>query len=154
MLTQKGRQLLNEFKAFAVKGSVVDMAAGVIIGTAFSKIVSSLVDDIVMPCISLLIGSVNIKSLSVTLKEAAGDESAIVLNYGSFLQAVLDFLLIAWCIFIALKLLFKLKHALSLEEALKPAAKVDPNVQLLTEIRDLLKEQNAAAQKTEQKAEA
>lgn len=116
-ISKKGRALLNEFRNFAVKGSVVDMAAGVIIGTAFSKIVSSLVDDVLMPCLSLIVGSINIKELSLTLRPAADGEGAVVLHWGAFVQSVIDFLLIAWCIFIALKILFRLKKAVEFDDA-------------------------------------
>lgn len=124
-ISKKGRALLNEFRNFAVKGSVVDMAAGVIIGTAFSKIVSSLVDDVLMPCLSLIVGSINIKELSLTLRPAADGEGAVVLHWGAFVQSVIDFLLIAWCIFIALKILFRLKKAVEFDDADADAGAAD-----------------------------
>lgn len=171
-ISQRGRALLNEFKNFAVKGSVVDMAAGVIIGTAFSKIVSSLVDDVLMPCLSLIVGSINIKELSLTLRPAADGENAVVLHWGAFVQSVIDFTLIAWCIFIALKILLRLKKAMEFTEdssdtpeaeqqtaataeksgelpqkdnAEAAAATADARereVELLSEIRDLLKQRS------------
>ena len=130
--------MLKEFKEFAVKGNVVDMAVGIIIGATFAKIVSSFVGDVVMPPIGLLIGGVDFSDLAVVLKEAAEDAPAVVLSYGKFIQTVIDFTIVAFAIFIVVKFINKLKR----EEP--PAAEAEPaptkEEQLLTEIRDLLKE--------------
>lgn len=129
--------LVQEFKEFAVKGNVVDMAVGVIIGGAFGKIVTSLVNDLVMPALGIAVGGINFSSLAVTLKEAVGDKPAVVLKYGVFLQTVFDFLIVAFAIFMAIKAINKLKRA---EPAAAPApAPPSKEVELLTEIRDALK---------------
>ena len=129
--------ILKEFREFAVKGNVVDLAVGVIIGGAFGKIVSSLVSDVVMPPIGLLIGGVDFKDLAVVLKEAQNGAEAVTLKYGAFLQNVFDFLIIAMAVFAMVKVINKLKKA-PVEE---PAAPAEPTAEekLLTEIRDLLK---------------
>ncbi|MDH4873195.1 large-conductance mechanosensitive channel protein MscL [Pseudomonas sp. BN515] len=131
--------LLNEFKAFAVKGNVVDMAVGIIIGAAFGKIVSSFVGDVIMPPIGLLIGGVDFSDLAITLKAAEGDIPAVVLAYGKFIQTILDFVIVAFAIFMGVKAINKLKR----EEAAAPEAPPAPtkDQELLTEIRDLLKSQ-------------
>lgn len=128
---------LSEFKEFAMKGNVVDLAVGVIIGGAFGKIVSSFVGDVVMPLLGLLVGGVNFTDLAITLKAAEGDIPAVVLKYGAFLQTVFDFVIIALAIFIAIKAMNKLKR----KQDDAPAAPPAPSAQevLLTEIRDLLK---------------
>jgi len=129
---------VKEFKEFAVKGNVMDLAVGVIIGGAFGKIVSSFVDDIVMPPLGVLIGGVDFKDLKVVLKAAVDATTpAVTLNYGSFIQAIFDFVIIAFAIFIAVKGINKMKK----EEAVAPAAPAAPPREevLLTEIRDLLK---------------
>lgn len=132
--------MLSEFKAFAVKGNVVDMAVGIIIGAAFGKIVSSFVGDVVMPPLGLLIGGVDFSDLAITLKAAQGDVPAVVLAYGKFIQTVIDFIIVAFAIFMGVKAINKLKR----EEAAAPSAPPVPTPQetLLTEIRDLLKAQN------------
>ena len=95
--------MLSEFKTFAMRGNVIDLAVGVVIGTAFGKIVTSLVNDVIMPPIGLLLGGVNFTDLSITMKEAIGDVAAVTLNYGRFIQTVVDFLIVAWAIFILVK---------------------------------------------------
>ncbi|QXH46258.1 large-conductance mechanosensitive channel protein MscL [Pseudomonas xanthosomatis] len=132
--------MLNEFKAFAVKGNVVDMAVGIIIGAAFGKIVSSFVGDVVMPPLGLLIGGVDFSDLAIVLKAAEGDVPAVVLAYGKFIQTVIDFVIIAFAIFMGVKAINRLKR----EEAVAPSVPPAPTPQetLLTEIRDLLKAQN------------
>jgi len=132
--------MLSEFKAFAVKGNVVDMAVGIIIGAAFGKIVSSFVGDVVMPPLGLLIGGVDFSDLAITLKAAEGDVPAVVLAYGKFIQTVVDFIIVAFAIFMGVKAINKLKR----EEAVAPTTPPVPTPQetLLTEIRDLLKAQN------------
>lgn len=134
--------MLQEFKEFAMKGNVVDMAVGVIIGGAFGKIVSSLVADVVMPPIGALLGGVNFSDLAFTVKEAtknaAGvDVPAVVISYGKFVQTVIDFTIVAAAIFLIIKLMSSFKK--KAEEA--PAAPPAPTNEelLLTEIRDLLK---------------
>lgn len=131
--------ILSEFKAFAVKGNVVDMAVGIIIGAAFGKIVSSFVGDVVMPPLGVLIGGVDFSELAIVLKAAEGDAAAVTLGYGKFIQTVLDFLIVAFAIFMGIKVLNRLKR----EEAAAPAAPAAPtkDQELLSEIRDLLKAQ-------------
>jgi large conductance mechanosensitive channel len=128
--------MLKEFREFAVKGNVVDMAVGIIIGGAFGKIVSSLVADVVMPPIGIILGGVNFKHLSLTLKEAVGSAPAVTLNYGLFVQTVVDFLIVAWAVFIMIKAINVLKRKQEEEPA---APKPAEEVLLLSEIRDLLK---------------
>ena len=133
-------KFLEEFKAFAIKGNVIDMATGVIIGGAFGKIVSSLVDDIIMPPIGYLIGGVNFTDLKYTLPalNVEGAEPATI-NYGNFIQTALDFIIVAFCIFMLLKGVMKLTK--KKEEEAAPAAPAGPTQEeLLSEIRDLLKE--------------
>jgi len=127
--------ILKEFKDFAVKGNVVDMAVGIIIGAAFGKIVTSIVGDVIMPPIGLLIGGVDFSDLVITLKAADGKVPAVVIAYGKFLQAVLDFTIVAFAIFMVIKGLNKLK----LKENPPPAGPTAQEI-LLTEIRDLLRE--------------
>ena len=95
--------LVKEFKEFAVKGNMVDMAVGIIVGGAFGKIVSSLVQDVIMPPIGLMLGGVNFSKLSLTLKEAIGEQEAVTLNYGNFVQHTVDFLIVAFAIFMVIK---------------------------------------------------
>lgn len=141
-------KLLNEFKQFAVKGNAVDMAVGVIIGGAFGKIVTSIVNDIIMPPIGWLIGGVNFSELKFTLPAVhIGDEemAAATINYGAFLQTIIDFIIIAFCVFMLVKGINKLSAMKKKEEEATPAAPPAPPAptkeeQLLTEIRDLLKE--------------
>ena len=132
--------IVSEFKAFAVKGNVVDMAVGIIIGAAFGKIVSSFVGDVIMPPIGLLIGGVDFTDLAITLKAAEGDLPAVILSYGKFIQTLLDFLIVAFAIFMAVKVINRLKR----EEAVAPSLPPTPSPEetLLTEIRDLLKAQH------------
>lgn len=132
-------KVLNEFKAFAMKGNVIDMAVGIIIGAAFGKIVSSIVNDIIMPPIGLLVGGVNFSELSIVLKQAVGENPAVTLNYGNFLQVTFDFLIIAFAIFMVIKAM----NAAKKKEETAPAAPPAPSKEeiLLTEIRDLLKKQ-------------
>ena len=134
--------LINEFKAFAVRGNVVDMAVGIIIGAAFGKIVSSFVDGVIMPPLGLLIGGVDFSDLAIVLKEAVGEAPAVVLRYGAFIQTVVDFVIIAFAIFMAIKAINHLKR----KEAEAPSAPPAPSKEelLLTEIRDLLKEQKGS----------
>jgi large conductance mechanosensitive channel len=102
--------ITSEFKEFAVKGNMVDMAVGIIIGGAFGKIVTSLVNDVIMPPIGLILGGVNFTELAVTLKAAAGDTAAMTLNYGKFIQAFIDFLIVAWAVFLLVRVLNSLRR--------------------------------------------
>jgi large conductance mechanosensitive channel len=132
--------VINEFKVFAVKGNVIDMAVGIIIGAAFGKIVTSFVGDVIMPPIGLLIGGVDFSDLAVTLKAAEGNAPAVVLAYGKFIQSVIDFIIVAFAIFMGVKAINKMKR----EEAAAPTLPPVPTKEevLLGEIRDLLKVQN------------
>ncbi len=132
--------VLKELKEFMMRGNVVDMAVGVIVGGAFGKIVSSLVSDIIMPPIGVVLGGVNFSDLKVTLKEPIGDVAAVTINYGSFVQTVFDFVIIASAIFFAIKAINMLQKKKEEAPATPPAPTKEET--LLTEIRDLLKEQN------------
>jgi large conductance mechanosensitive channel len=132
--------LVKEFREFAVKGNVVDMAVGIIIGAAFSKIVSSLVADVVMPPLGYLIGGVNFSHMQIVLREASETLPAVTLKYGVFLQAILDFLIVAMAVFALIKMINRLKRQ---QAAAPPPVPAEPPRQelLLAEIRDLLKDQ-------------
>ena len=132
------KKFLEEFKAFAMRGNVLDMAVGVVIGGAFGKITTSLVNDIIMPLISMLTGGINFSSWKWVLKAAQGDAAEVAVNFGNFIAVVLDFIIIALAIFCMLKAINKLHK--KKEEA--PAAPPEPSAEekLLAEIRDLLKE--------------
>lgn len=133
--------MMSEFKAFAMRGSVVDLAVGVVIGAAFGKIVSALVDGIIMPPIGLALGGVNFSELAVTLKDAVigpdGKEiaAAVLWKYGAFFQTVIDFMIIAFAIFVVVKVMNTMKKK---EQDAPPPGPSD-EVKLLAEIRDLLK---------------
>lgn len=141
-------QLIKEFKDFAVKGNMIDMAVGIIIGGAFGKIITSLVNDVIMPPIGLLVGGVNFTDLKWDMKDAVVDAvgvvtPAVTLNYGNFLQVLFDFLIVAFTIFMFVRLISKAKQRM--EAPAKPAAPEAPapptkEETLLTEIRDLLKQ--------------
>ena len=138
---------LKEFKTFALKGNVIDMAVGIIIGGAFGKIVTSLVNDIIMPPIGMLLGNKNFSELAVTLKPAEADAEAVLWKYGSFIQVCVDFLIVAISVFIMIKIINKLselrrKEEEVVNEEVKEAEEPKPSNEevLLTEIRDLLKE--------------
>jgi large conductance mechanosensitive channel len=132
--------MMSEFREFAMRGNVVDMAVGIVIGAAFGKIVSSFVDDVLMPPLGLAIGGVEFSELSMTLKQAVGEAEAVTLNYGAFLQTVVDFVIIAFAIFMVIKAMNSMKK----KEEAKPdePAKPSEEVVLLTEIRDMLKRDN------------
>lgn len=139
------KKMLQEFKTFAMRGNVVDMAVGIIIGGAFGKIVSSVVGDLIMPAVGLLVGGVNFTDLKIVMKDAVLEGDKVItpevsLNYGNFIQVVFDFLIVAFAVFLLIKGINALNRK---KEA--PAAPTTPpappaDVQLLTEIRDLLKE--------------
>lgn len=128
-------KILREFKEFAVKGNVMDLAVAVIIGGAFGKIITSFVSDVLMPFIGMLLGGVNFTSLKLVLKRAADGTATATLNYGSFIQTVVDFLLVALAIFFMVKILNSLKRKPDEVQAPEPTNQE----KLLTEIRDLLK---------------
>ena len=127
---------MSEFKQFAMRGNVVDMAVGIIIGVAFGKIVSSLVADVIMPPLNMVMGKIDLTNLSVTLREASEGVEAVVINYGPFLQSVLDFIIVALVIFCVIKGMNSMKK----KEEAKPEAKavLSKEAQLLAEIRDAL----------------
>jgi len=129
--------MLNEFKEFAVKGNVVDMAVGIIMGAAFGRIVSSLVGDVVMPPIGVLLGGVDFTNLVFTVKAATANTPAVVLSYGRFIQTVVDFTIVAFAIFVSIKAINSVKR--KEEEKLKAAPVPSQEEVLLSEIRDLLK---------------
>lgn len=144
------KSFLQEFKEFALKGNVVDMAVGVIIGSAFGKIVTSLVEDILMPAIGCLIGGMDFKDMKYIIKAVIKEGDKVIkpevaISYGNFIQVIIDFLIIAISIFIVIKIVMRLSELRKKEEAQETPAKEAPpeppaNVQLLIEIRDLLKE--------------
>ena len=129
--------MMSEFKDFAMRGNVVDMAVGIIIGAAFGKIVSSFVSDVIMPPLGVLIGGVDFTNLAITIQEASEGVEAVTIKYGQFIQTVFDFIIVAFAIFIAIKAMNSLKK----KEEEAPAAPPEPSTEekLLTEIRDLLK---------------
>lgn len=129
--------LMKEFKEFAMRGNVVDLAVGIVIGAAFGKIVSSLVDGLLMPVIGLLVGGIHFGDLAVTLREGVDGGEPVLLRYGAFLQTVIDFVIIAFAIFAVVKVMNRLKRK---EEAAPPSPpEPSAEVRLLTEIRDALK---------------
>lgn len=134
------KNFIKEFKEFAMRGNVIDLAVGVVIGSAFGKIVSSLVTDIITPVLSLILGRVDLTTLAISIPAAMEGRKAIIITYGVFLQAVLDFIVIACSIFLMIKLINRLQK--KKEETPPPPPQPSKEEILLTEIRDLLKEQN------------
>jgi large conductance mechanosensitive channel len=137
-------KLIQEFKEFAVKGNVLDLAVAVIIGGAFGKIITSVVNDIIMPPIGVLVGGLDFKDIKFIVKEAviANDKilkPAVSINIGNFLQTSIDFIIVAFCIFVFIKVVNKLKDLKTSEEAVVEDTVVSEEILLLTEIRDLLK---------------
>ncbi len=128
--------IIKEFQEFAIKGNMVDMAVGIIMGGAFGTIVSSLVNDVIMPPIGLLIGGIDFSKLAFVLKPAEGDVAAVAINYGRFFNATISFLIVAWVLFILIKGMNNLKKKQEAAPAAPPAPTKDQV--LLTEIRDLL----------------
>lgn len=128
--------MIKEFQDFAVKGNMVDMAVGIIMGGAFGTIVNSLVNDIIMPPIGLAIGGIDFSKLALVLKPAEGDAAAVAINYGKFINAGISFLIVAWALFILIKAMNTLKKKQEAAPAAPPAPTKDQV--LLTEIRDLL----------------
>ena len=131
--------MLSEFKSFAMKGNVVDMAVGVVIGGAFGKIVTSFTNDILMPPIGVMLGGVDFSALKVTLQEAVGETAAVTINYGTFINAILDFLIIAFAIFLVVKAMNAAMTATKKNEAAAPPPGPTREEVLLTEIRDALR---------------
>ena len=129
--------MMSEFKSFAMRGNVMDMAVGIVIGGAFGKIVSSFVNDVLMPPIGMLMGGVSFTDLSVVLQEAVGETAAVTLNYGMFIQTLVDFVIIAFAIFMVVKAMNNMKK----KEEAAPAEPPKPSAEevLLTEIRDALR---------------
>lgn len=129
--------IMSEFKDFAIKGNAIDMAVGIVVGAAFGKIVSSFVGDIIMPPIGMLLGGVDFKDLTMVLQEATVDSAAVAIKYGSFIQTMVDFTIIAFAIFMVVRGINSLKK----KEEAAPAADPKPSKEevLLSEIRDLLK---------------
>ena len=134
-LAKSNKKFINEFKEFISRGNVVDLAVGVVIGGSFSKIVSSLVNDIIMPLVGIIIGGINFTSLSIKFKDAT-------INYGNFIQTVIDFLIVAWCIFVTIKLINSFQRMKKEEDKKDEPPKKDEQILLLEEIRDLLKKNN------------
>ncbi|MDE7469883.1 MAG: large-conductance mechanosensitive channel protein MscL [Paramuribaculum sp.] len=141
----------KEFKEFAVKGNVIDMAVGVIVGAAFGKIVSSLVDDIIMPLVGVATGGMNFTDYKLVIQKAVMDGQEVIkpevtMNWGAWIQTIVDFIIVAFCIFIAIKFINNMRRDKAAEEAAaaEPAPAPEPTKeeQLLTEIRDLLQQQN------------
>lgn len=133
--------MMKEFKEFAVRGNVVDMAIGIVIGAAFGTIVKSFVADVIMPPIGVLLGGVDFAELVIVLKEAVGETPAVTINYGVFFMTVLDFIIIAFAIFMVVKGMNNMKRKKEEEAVVDPPPPPAEEV-LLTEIRDLLKEKN------------
>jgi large conductance mechanosensitive channel len=135
-------KFLTEFKEFAMRGNVIDMAVGVVIGGAFGKIVTALVDSVIMPLVGIATGGADFSDQGWVLREAVGDQPEVVLAYGAFIQAIIDFLIIAFCIFLAVKAINKLSRKKE-EAPEEPAAPAGPTQEeLLTQIRDLLEKKN------------
>ncbi|MGI6778104.1 MAG: large-conductance mechanosensitive channel protein MscL [Acetivibrionales bacterium] len=131
--------MLKEYKEFALKGNVLELAIAVVIGGAFGKIVSSLVNDIIMPIMGVLTGGINLSYLRLIIKEGKGDIPAITLNYGTFIQSTIDFLIISFCIFMIIRFINRFKRENKANVPEQETPKVSDEVLLLQEIRDLLK---------------
>ncbi len=131
------KKIIKEFKEFISRGSVIDLAVGIIVGGAFTSIVTSFVNDIIMPVLGLILGKINFKDLKLVLVKATEDVSEVSINYGNFIQNIINFLLTALAIFIMIKFVNKFKHKEKKKEEVKPVK--SDEVVLLTEIRDLLK---------------
>lgn len=136
-------KIINEFKEFAIKGNMFDMAIGIIIGMAFNKIVSSLVSDIILPALSVLIGNVNFQNLQITLQKEVTDstgaviQEVVAIKYGNFVQGIFDFIIIAMTIFLVIKVFNTLRRKAENEK--DPTVSTPKEIELLSEIRDLLK---------------
>jgi large conductance mechanosensitive channel len=130
--------MMDEFKSFAMRGNVVDMAVGIVIGGAFGKIISSFVADVIMPPIGVIVGGVDFSKLAIVIQEAAGDVAAVTINYGKFIQTMIDFLIVAFAIFMVVKGMNSLKKKEEEAPAEPPAPSKEET--LLTEIRDALQQ--------------
>ena len=133
--------MMKEFREFAMRRNVVDIAIGIVIGAAFGKIVSSFVGDVLMPPLGLALGGVDFGDLAITLKQASGEVAAVTLNYGTFIQTVVDFLIIAFVIFMVIKAMNSMKKKKETKPAPPPAPSKEET--LLAEIRDLLKNRSS-----------
>lgn len=144
MPEKKKSKIINEFKAFALRGNVIDLAVGVIVGGAFSKITSSLVSDVITPIIGMFLGGINFESITITLPALFQKESEAVINLGTFIGTVIDFFILAVIVFIIVKLINKLKRKAEKSAEPEPVKPSEPPIEvlLLTEIRDLLKEKS------------
>ncbi|HRY06115.1 MAG TPA: large-conductance mechanosensitive channel protein MscL [Hyphomicrobiaceae bacterium] len=131
--------MLQEFREFAVKGNMIDMAVGIIIGGAFGTIVKSLVEDVIMPPIGLALGGVDFSDIKIPLKAAAGGKDAVAINIGSFLNNVISFLIVAWAVFLLVKAINELKKRFEKEQAAAPPPEPTLQEKLLMEIRDAVK---------------
>ncbi len=131
--------MLKEFKEFVMKGNVMDLAIGVIIGGAFGKIVTSLVNDVIMPLLGIILGRVNFADLKYVITEASGDTAEVAFRYGDLIQSAIDFLIISLCIFLFVKMLSSIKKQEPAEEEPPTSEALTREEALLTEIRDLLK---------------
>ena len=142
------KKFIQDFKEFAFKGNILDMAVGVIIGGAFGKIVTSLVENIISPFITLLTGAAKLSDWTFTLKEAVGETEAVVLNFGAFLQSIIDFLIIAICIFLILKGIMaaktKFENLKKKEEEAEEEAEEETELSVLKEIKELLTKEGEA----------
>ncbi len=136
------KKFLAEFKEFAIKGNAIDLAVGVVLGGAFGAIVTSLVKDIITPLISLLIGTENFENMTVVLKEAVGETEAVVLSYGKFIQATINFLLIAMVIFMVIRVLNRLKRKKEVEDVKEEVAEKAEDLVVLEQILLELRKQN------------
>ena len=133
-------KFIKEFKEFAVKGNIIDLAVGVVIGGAFSKIVTSLVNDIIMPVVGILTGGINFSEYKITLKEAIGNLPAVTLNLGNFIQTTVNFFIIAFCIFLFIKAINKMKLSNNkVEASVTKEKEASEEVLLLRDIKELLK---------------
>ncbi|MBC8630655.1 Large-conductance mechanosensitive channel [uncultured Clostridium sp.] len=134
------KKFIKEFKEFAVKGNIIDLAVGVVIGGAFSKIVTSLVNDIIMPVVGILTGGINFSEYKITLKEAIGNLPAVTLNLGNFIQTTVNFFIIAFCIFLFIKAINKMKLSNNkVEASVTKEKEASEEVLLLRDIKELLK---------------
>jgi len=138
---KKNRKFLDEFKEFINRGSVLDLAVGVVVGGAFSKIVTSLVDNILMPVIGMIIGGVDFTGLSVTVPNWLGGEDAAVLHYGQFIQDVIDFLIVAWCIFLVVKMFNKIQERNKKKEETEPVKVEKSNEEKMVELLEDIKKE-------------
>ncbi len=145
------KKFFEEFKTFISRGNVIDMAVGIIVGSAFTAIVTSLVNDIITPLIAKLIGGLNFENLKIVLTEASGDIEETAVYYGVFIQKIIDFIIVAFIIFLVVKGINAMHR--KKEEAPAPAPKPDPQIELLTEIRDLMKGETSEKASSEEKTE-